>query len=134
MKSWMKWGVGAVLTTVMMAGSAHATNDLVIRLMGNPKIDQNMVSYQCENRDIDGVPEGTFEVNYLQGGDNVIAVLPIKDQNRIFSAVMAPSGQKYMSGRFTWWRQNEKAALLLVSTEDRGNVSMRCRVVKTNNK
>ncbi|QNT79511.1 MliC family protein [Entomobacter blattae] len=112
--------------------SAHAMTDLEIGMVGHPQLVQKMYKYKCEGKNLDAdesLPQEVFKVNYVRVADNSLAVLPIKNQNRIFTTVTAPKGKKYVSGDFVWWQQPDKKTVLFQGVTEDGKIVAVCRQV-----
>lgn len=78
--------------------------ELKIQLAGNEPISRHTVKLQCDQRAAElGLPAGTFEVEYLNGGGNSLAVLPIRGRSLIFANVISGSGARYASRELIWW-------------------------------
>lgn len=67
--------------------------------------DTRSVDYKCENG-------RKFTVQYLNKGDNSLAVVPVSDNSTlVFSNVISASGAKYAAGQYIWWTKGEEATL-----------------------
>lgn len=74
-------------------------------LPGDAKLDSRSVSYKCE----DG---RKISVQYLNKGDNSLAVVPVSDASSlVFANVISASGAKYAAGQYIWWTKGEDATL-----------------------
>ncbi|GBL55522.1 MliC family protein [Pseudomonas citronellolis] len=74
-------------------------------LPGDAKLDSRSVDYKCD----DG---RKFSVQYLNKGDNHLAVVPVSDSaSLVFSNVISASGAKYAAGQYIWWTKGEEATL-----------------------
>ena len=92
-------GLGLILFAEFAAAS-----DLNIHLNGADSITRHTVMFQCDSEAAKlGLPEGVFAVEYLNGGGNSLAVLPIGGKSIIFANVIAASGARYASGSYIWW-------------------------------
>ncbi len=70
---------------------------------GDAKLDTRSVDYKCENG-------RKFTVQYLNKGDNSLAVVPVSDNSTlVFSNVISASGAKYAAGQYIWWTKGEEA-------------------------
>lgn len=68
-----------------------------LALPGDAKLDTRSVDYKCENG-------RKFTVQYLNKGDNSLAVVPVSDNSTlVFSNVISASGAKYAAGQYIWW-------------------------------
>ncbi|WP_134438727.1 lysozyme inhibitor, partial [Pseudomonas aeruginosa] len=76
-----------------------------LALPGDAKLDTRSVDYKCENG-------RKFTVQYLNKGDNSLAVVPVSDNSTlVFSNVISASGAKYAAGQYIWWTKGEEATL-----------------------
>jgi membrane-bound inhibitor of C-type lysozyme len=102
------------LFSLGLLGSAlggSATN-LTIRLPDNPAINRKTVAYTCDADGAKiGVPAGSFSVEYINGGGNSLAVVPISGKLLIFSNVIAASGARYTAQVYTWWEAHGQVTL-----------------------
>jgi membrane-bound inhibitor of C-type lysozyme len=89
-----------------MVGSAAVgwASDLTIHMKGNGTVERKTVKYQCDEQGVKmGLPSGAFEVEYLNGAGNHLAVVPVKGNSVVFVTVPSGSGAKYAAEEFTWW-------------------------------
>ncbi|HEJ1166021.1 TPA: lysozyme inhibitor [Pseudomonas aeruginosa] len=76
-----------------------------LALPGDAKLDTRSVDYKCENG-------RKFTVQYLNKGDNSLAVVPVSDNSTlVFSNVISASGAKCAAGQYIWWTKGEEATL-----------------------
>ena len=61
-------------------------------------------SYSCG----DGA---VFLVQYVNAGANMLAILPVDGDMRIFVNVLSASGARYASGTHIWWSKGDGATL-----------------------
>ncbi|SLN12011.1 Membrane-bound lysozyme inhibitor of C-type lysozyme precursor [Roseovarius albus] len=94
----------ATLVFVASAGSSAAEATLAVSLNLGKDSSFNSTEYKCENNT-------SLSVKYVNAGVNSLAIMPIEDENRIFAAVIAGSGVRYMSGPYTWWIKGKNAML-----------------------
>jgi membrane-bound inhibitor of C-type lysozyme len=81
-----------------------AANELTITLTGSDPITRRTVMYQCDAKAVSfGVPEKPFEVEYINGGGNSLAVVPIKGQSLILANVVSADGARYAARTYIWW-------------------------------
>jgi membrane-bound inhibitor of C-type lysozyme len=108
--------------------SPAAGTDLIIHLPNSPSLSRQQVSYQCDaNGSKIGVPAGVFAVEYINGGGNSLAVVPIGGNALIFSNVISGSGARYTAQQYTWW--DAKGAVTLYSDSLAGKIQSACHVV-----
>ncbi len=123
MKRHIKFVLG--LVTV---GAAFAT-DLTIHLPDKVSISRKTVTYQCDSGGPKmGVPSGPFVAEYINGGGNSLAIVPISGNALIFSNVIAGSGARYLAGKFTWWEAG--GSVTLSSDSLAGKMQATCKPVK----
>lgn len=67
-------------------------------------------SYQC------GANEAAT-VHYITSQDDVLALVPIDDDPRIFVGVVSASGARYVAGPFEWWSKGPSGTLRNLVTE-----------------
>lgn len=97
---------GILLAAGLVMGSAvvAGANDLTIHMKGNGTVERKTVKYQCDAQGAKmGLPSGAFEVEYLNGAGNHLAVVPVKGNSMVFVTVPSGSGAKYAAEQFTWW-------------------------------
>ena len=61
---------------------------------------------------------GKVSVNYINAGENSLAVISSKDIDRIFVNVFSASGARYVSGEYEWWSKGDKATFTNLMMED----------------
>ena len=88
-----------------LAWSALAmATELTLHLSGSPDITRKTVQYQCDGQGAAmGLPAGPFPVEYVNGGGNSLAIVPVHGASLIFANVMSGSGARYASGNYIWW-------------------------------
>ena len=92
-------GAGTALCSAVLGAS-----DLTLHLKGTEAVKRTTVKYQCDTQGAKmGLPPGVFEVEYLNGAGNHLAVVPVKGNSMVFVTVPSGSGAKYAAGEFTWW-------------------------------
>jgi len=117
---------GAVLILGMVV-SAPA-EDLTVRLPG-VAVTQIHASFACGAEGVAmGLPAGPFTVEYLNAGENHLAVLPVHGQALIFTNVISGSGARYAAGRYIWWDAGARGVTL--SVEGDGHQQANCHLVK----
>jgi membrane-bound inhibitor of C-type lysozyme len=109
--------------------TAFAT-DLIIHLPGAASVSRKSVTYQCDGRGPQlGVPGGAFVVEYINGGGNSLAIVPVSGNTLIFSNVIAGSGARYLAGQYTWWESG--GSVTLSSDSLAGKMESTCKPAKT---
>jgi membrane-bound inhibitor of C-type lysozyme len=80
--------------------------DVTFHLPGVGPVSRQVVHYQCDARASKlGLPKGQFAVEYVNGGGNSLAVLPIAGRPLIFANVLAGSGARYAAQQYVWWEE-----------------------------
>ena len=99
--------------------------DLTIHLPNAPEIMRKSVTYSCDaSGKAIGVPSSPFSVEYINGGGNSLAVVPISGNSLIFSNVTSGSGARYTTQQYTWWEA--KGAVTLYSDSLTGKLQSSC--------
>lgn len=88
---------------IALSGAAHAEAVLSIPLTLGPDSTIIRASYSCNGAD-------PIPVQYLNAGENHLAILPVGGTERIFVNVIAGSGARYVSGQYEWWTKGETAS------------------------
>jgi membrane-bound inhibitor of C-type lysozyme len=68
-------------------------------------------------------------VEYINGGGNSLAIVPVSGNTLIFSNVIAGSGARYLAGQYTWWESG--GSVTLSSDSLAGKMESTCKPVKT---
>jgi len=96
---WIALTAGLASLTAIVAAS-----ELTIKLTGSDSIRRKTVMYQCDAKAVGfGVPAKAFPVEYIDGGGNSLAIVPIKGQSLIFANVVSASGARYAARTYIWW-------------------------------
>jgi membrane-bound inhibitor of C-type lysozyme len=129
MKEMNKCAIGGyVLLLGLLAGQMAGAADLTIPLGSAATVTKKVVRYSCDaNAAKLGVPAGTFSVEYLNGGGNSLAVVPILGNPTVFVNVASGSGARYVAQQFTWWEAHN--AVMFSSDRPQGKVESECRPV-----
>lgn len=93
---------GAAATPPVTSPAAPGAPPLSLQL--SPGTREIRASYRCGS----GAP---FEVRYLNGGPEALALVPIGGMRRIMVSVIAADGARYVSGRYQWWTRGREATL-----------------------
>src|SRR5215469_9105484 len=121
---WLVAGVEAC------GGSVAGASDLTIHLKGSEPVKRTTVRYQCDGEGAKlGLPAGVFEVEYLNGAGNHLAVVPVKRNSMVFVTVPSASGAKYAADVFTWWEAGGRGTTFSSDFPGMKGASQ-CRVVK----
>lgn len=116
---------------VLIAGTVASplAEDLSVRLPGVP-ITRIHSTFECGADGVAlGLPSGLFTVDYLNAGENHLAVLPIHGQALIFANVISGSGARYAAGRYIWWDAGDRGVTLYADGVD-GHPKAECHAVK----
>jgi membrane-bound inhibitor of C-type lysozyme len=104
--------------------------DITIHLPPAASVSRKIVSYQCDAQGPNiGVPSGPFPVEYINGGGNSLAIVPISGNTLIFSNVMSADGARYTAREFTWWEA--RGEVTLSSDSLTGKSQSTCKMVGT---
>lgn len=92
------------LVLLTLAGFSTFAAELRLQLTGKGPIARRIVRMQCDQRGPAlGLPQGPFDVEYINGAGNSLAIVPIRGQSLIFANVVAGSGARYAAGNLIWW-------------------------------
>ena len=101
MGSLERFAAGAI---VLCAAATAAAADLTIHLAGNPAFTRSVHRFQCDAKGPAlGLPAGPFTVEYINGGGNSLAIVPVGGSSVIFASVNSGSGARYAAGANVWW-------------------------------
>jgi len=93
----------ACLIMFVLSASSSAS-DLTLHLAGNESFSHSLVQVECDANGVKmGAPSGPFSVEYINGGGNSLAIVPIEGKSLIFVNVVAGSGARYVAKQYTWW-------------------------------
>ena len=114
---------------VFICCMSAAAGDVVIRLDDTPPVARQVIRYQSDaNGPKLGLPHGPFQVEYINGGGNSLAVLPISGKPLIFANVLSGSGARYAAQQYIWWEAAGRSVSLTSDTLA-GKVESICRRV-----
>jgi len=89
---------------VLAAGGFASATDLTIHLKGSEPVSRTTIQYQCDANGVKmGLPAGTFSVEYVNGGGNSLAIVPLGGKSLIFANVISGSGARYAALQYIWW-------------------------------
>lgn len=118
----------AILLTTASLTNAALAEDITIHLPQNATVSRKTVQYRCDGQAAKiGVPAGTFSVEYVNGGGNSLAVVPINGGPLIFSNVISASGARYAAQQLIWW--DAKGAVTIYADSLNGKVKSACNPV-----
>ena len=94
--------------TIGIAALAFSTlapaTELTIHLNSPQPIARQTIQYQCDAQGVAmGLPESAFPVEYVNGGGNSLAILPVHGASLIFANVSSGSGARYAASDYIWW-------------------------------
>ena len=123
--------IAAIAGVVLIAGSGAPVpaEDLSVRLPG-VAVTRIHASFECGADGVAlGLPAGPFTVEYLNAGENHLAVLPVHGQALVFANVISASGARYAAGRYIWWDAGARGVTLYADGID-GHPKAECHLVK----
>ena len=89
------------------------SSDLHMQLQGHESFSRKKISYECDgNAAALGLPTKTFQVEYIHGAGNSLAILPIAGRSLIFAGILSGSGARYAADRFIWSDGGSRGAFL----------------------
>ncbi|MFD2238399.1 MliC family protein [Aureimonas populi] len=97
--------------------AAFATGALALDLDLPGEAQRETIGYACSD-------EVRRTAEYINIGDNSLALLNPGDGARLFVNVVAASGAKYVSGSSVWWTKGAEATL---EDETAGTQAVTCR-------
>jgi membrane-bound inhibitor of C-type lysozyme len=122
--------VFAIAGAVLMLGTivSAPAEDLTVRLPG-VAVTRIRASFECGIEGVTmGLPAGSFTVQYLNAGENHLALLPMHGQTLIFTNVVSGSGARYAAGRYIWWDAGDRGVTLSIDGDGRQQAN--CHLVK----
>jgi len=123
--------IAMIAGVVLIAGTGASAlaEDLSVRLPG-VEVTRIHASFECGADGVAlGLPSGPFTVEYLNAGENHLAVLPIHGQALVFANVISGSGARYAAGRYIWWDAGGRGVTLYADGVD-GHPKAECHLVK----
>ncbi len=97
---------------VLWIGAAALAEDLTVPLHG-VQVTRIRASFTCGSDGVAlGLPSQPFTVEYLNAGENHLAVLPLHGKSMVFANVISASGTRYASGRYIWWDAGSRGVTL----------------------
>jgi membrane-bound inhibitor of C-type lysozyme len=119
-----------MMLAALGGGTALAgATDLTIHLSGSQPVSRKTVQYQCDAKAAAiGLPAAAFQVEYINGAGNSLAVIPIHGNSLIFANVMSGSGARYAAGQYIWWEAG--GSVTLYSDSMAGKMQSACHPAK----
>ena len=120
----------SVLTGAMLWMSMAAlAENLTLQLPG-VQVTRIRATFACGADGVAlGLPSGPFTVEYLNAGENHLAVLPVHGTQMVFANVISASGARYAAGRYIWWDAGDRGVTLYAEGID-GHPKADCHLVK----
>ncbi len=104
-------------------------SDVVIHLAGDEPVSRQVIQYQCDGQAAKmGLPTGPFPVEYINGGGNSLAVVPVSGKSLVFANVLSGSGARYAAQQYIWWEAGGRG-VTLSSDSLAGKMETKCRRV-----
>lgn len=124
----MRYGV--VLAGAVLGISAMAlAENLTVPLPG-VQVTRIRATFTCGADGVAlGLPSQPFVVEYVNAGENHLAVLPIHGKSMVFANVMSGSGARYAASRYIWWDAGDRSVTLYAEGVD-GHPRADCHLVK----
>ena len=121
--------VTAIAGAMFWMGALALAEDLTIPLPGI-EITRIHASFECGPEGVAlGLPSGPFPVEYINAGENHLAVLPLRGKPQILANVTSASGARYAAGRYIWWDAGDRGVTLYAEGID-GHRKADCHLVK----
>jgi membrane-bound inhibitor of C-type lysozyme len=90
--------------SVLAFSTLAPATELTIHLDGSQPISRQTIQYQCDAQGAAmGLPAAAFPVEYVNGGGNSLAILPVHGKSLIFANVSSGSGARYAASDYIWW-------------------------------
>lgn len=103
----------AVITGAMLWIGATAFAEELTLQLPDVAINRIHARFECGKAGAAlGLPSGPFTVEYVNAGENRIAVLPVHGKPLIFANVISASGARYAAGRYIWWDAGSRGVTL----------------------
>ena len=91
---------------VALAVATPASAADVTLMLDAPEAEALSVNYRCE-----GV-SAPMTVEYINAGDDSLAMVPVEGGRRVMVSVLAASGARYAGGAFVWWTKGREGSLI----------------------
>jgi membrane-bound inhibitor of C-type lysozyme len=89
---------------ILFACTLADATDVTLHLKGSQPVSRTTVQYECDAEGAKmGLPAGPFEVEYLNGDGNSLAVLPVNGKSLVFANILSGSGARYAAQQYIWW-------------------------------
>ncbi len=119
----------SLVAAALLFGTGFAqAADLTIPLAKSESVERMTTEFRCDADGVAlGLPTGPFLVEYINGGGNSLAVLPIHEKPLVFANVVAADGARYAAGPYVWWDARPKSVTLSADTAQ-GHKQSDCRL------
>jgi membrane-bound inhibitor of C-type lysozyme len=77
----------------------------VTLMLDAPKAEALSINYRCEGT------SATMTVEYINAGEDSLAMVPVEGGRRVMVSVLAASGARYAGGAFVWWTKGREGSL-----------------------
>lgn len=97
-----KTALGCAILSIMYSAAMADTS-----LSLNIELDDAVLTtatYDCGT-------EETVRVHYIVSDDDMLALVPVDGDARVFVNVVAGSGSRYVAGQYEWWSTGKNASL-----------------------
>jgi membrane-bound inhibitor of C-type lysozyme len=102
---------------VLLCAFTARAGDIVIHLDGAATVSRQVIRYQCDAQAPQlGLPSGAFPVEYINGGGNSLAIVPLSGKATIFVNILSGSGARYAAGQYIWWEAGGRGVTLTRDT------------------
>ena len=122
-------GKAAIAAILFCAGTLASAENLTVPLPGT-KVQRIRATFSCGAEGVAlGLPPHPFTVEYLNAGENHLALVPIHGKRMVFVNVISASGARYAAGQYIWWDAGSRGVTLSAEAMD-GQPKAECHVVK----
>lgn len=104
------------------ATSAAMASTVTLELPGDAKVERSTVGYKCGDQAV--------KAEYVNAGDNSLAVLTLGDQTVVAVTVLSGSGAKYAGQNYVWWTKGDNADLYDLTKGEDAPAVFSCEAVK----
>lgn len=119
----------ASIAVVLASSGLAGASDLTLHLNGTATFSRTTVKYQCDANAADlHLFPGVFTVEYINGGGNSLAIVPVGADSMVFVNVVAGSGARYVAKEFTWWESG--GGVIFSSNSLAGKATSNCHRAK----
>lgn len=94
----------ALAAVGLLAAGASSAAAADVTLSLDAPVERSSVAYACRGA-------APMTVEYVNAGDNSLALVPVDGRTLVFVATLAASGVRYASGPYVWWTKGDEASL-----------------------